>query len=327
MIHPESILYRTVFTNYPFLTPFRTRSSALEFMVDRVHRNNFLNKFHVKSKVDMDGVNALNLEISTNQKPYKLYFFYPTLFEMMRPGMTEVNVTMDHVMGQHLYLDVHHTGATWKGFKISTPGNGNIADIEWNGRNWGSGEYTLTDNSFTTVQNLNTGKPLTVTVTWKNKWDTADFLYDNSVSVKLDTNTEDRLLLLMDWGMDSVPDMDFTTPNICLFKMLVNGCITGIGEGTLEREVTWSTGNRTLTTGIEGSTTFGAESPEILEELSPMTTHVHFTYDIPAKDLEGTFKEVVGGKEYSITFPEGSFVIPTIKIGGYTLITMASFGQ
>ena len=85
MINPESILYRTVFTKYPFLTPFRTRSSDLEFIVDRVHRNNFLNKFHIKSKVDMDGVNALNLEISTNHKPYKLYFFYPTLFDMMSP--------------------------------------------------------------------------------------------------------------------------------------------------------------------------------------------------------------------------------------------------
>jgi len=324
MINPESILYRTVFTKYPFFTPFRTRSSDLEFMVDRVHRNNFLNKFHIKSKVDMDGVNALNLEISTNHKPYKLYFFYPTLFEMMRPGMTEVNVTMDHVMGQHLYLDVHHTGATWKGFKISTPGNGNIADIEWNGRNWGSGEYTLTDNSFTTVQNLDTGESLSVNVTWKNKWDTVDFLLDNAISVKLDTDTdtENWLILSMVWAMDAVPDMDFTTPKTGLLKMFVDGCISGIGEGTMEREVTWTTGigNVTLEADIVGSAMF--DSPDILQELSPINTHHHFTYDIPTQDLDGYFKEEVGGKEYSIDFPEGSFVIPNIKIGGYNVITM-----
>merc|ERR1719347_1431337 len=49
-LNPESILYRTVVSQYQFLTPFRTRSSDLEFMVDRVNKNAFLNKFHVKAK-------------------------------------------------------------------------------------------------------------------------------------------------------------------------------------------------------------------------------------------------------------------------------------
>ena len=33
-LNPESILYETVVSHYQFLTPFRTRSSDLEFMVD-----------------------------------------------------------------------------------------------------------------------------------------------------------------------------------------------------------------------------------------------------------------------------------------------------
>merc|ERR1711962_532166 len=49
-LNPESILYRTVVSQYQFLTPFRTRSSDLEFMVDRVNKNAFLNKFHVKAR-------------------------------------------------------------------------------------------------------------------------------------------------------------------------------------------------------------------------------------------------------------------------------------
>merc|ERR1712243_341509 len=88
-------------------------------MVDRVNKNAFLNKFHVKAKVDKDGANVLNMEISTDHKPYKLHIFCPAIFEKVRPGMTEVDVTVDHVLGQHLYLEVHHAGAKWKGFKIS----------------------------------------------------------------------------------------------------------------------------------------------------------------------------------------------------------------
>merc|ERR1712115_465794 len=112
-------------------------------MVDRVNKNAFLNKFHVKAKVDKDGANVLNMEISTDHKPYKLHIFCPAIFEKVRPGMTEVDVTVDHVLGQHLYLEVHHAGA------------------KWNGRKLGSGDYTLTDNSFSTTQSLANGKSLT----------------------------------------------------------------------------------------------------------------------------------------------------------------------
>jgi len=300
MLNPESILYRTVFTKYQFLTPFRTRSSDLEFMVDRVHKNDFLNKFHIKSKVDKDGVNVLNLEISTNHKPFKFYFFYPVLFEKLRPGMTEVNVSIDHVLGQHLYLDVHHAGARWKGFKISKTGNGNNAGIEWNGRNLCSGDC----------------------ITWKNKWDTMAFFLDNAVSINLDT-TEERLDLNMEWGMNKVPDMDFNTSENGHFKVTANGYNARLGDFSMNRDMTWNTGNRKLAADMKGSTTFSAGT---LHYFSPMVTDIHFTYDIPAHDLEGTFKEVLAGKEYSITFPNGSFTMPTITINGFTVVTLASLG-
>merc|ERR1711909_268935 len=157
-LNPESLLYRTVVGKYQFLTPFRTRSSDLEFMVDRVNKNAFLNKFHAKAKVDKDSTNVLNLEISTDHQPYKFHIFCPAIFGKLRSGMTEVDVTVDHVLGQHLYLEVLHAS-------------------------------------------------------------------------------------------------------------------------------------------------------------SPIVTDMHFTYDLAAHDLEGTFKKVLAGKEYSITFPRGSFKMPSIKIG------------
>merc|ERR1719348_1764325 len=207
-LNPESILYRTV-----------------------------VNKYHVKAKVDKDGANVLNMEISTDHKPYKLHIFCPAIFEKMRPGMTEVDVTVDHVLGQHLYLEVHHAGAKWKGFKISKTGNGNEREIEWNGRKLGSGDYTLTDNSFSTTQSLANGKSLTTTIIWINKWDTVDFLLNNVVSVKLD-GTERNLDPDMKWGMNKVPDMNFNTAENGHFKATAVGHNARWGDYSVDRDLT-----------------------------------------------------------------------------------------
>merc|ERR1712010_82117 len=256
----------------------RTRSSDLEFMVDRVNKNAFLNKFHAKAKVDKDSTNVLNLEISTDHQPYKFHIFCPAIFGKLRSGMTEVDVTVDHVLGQHLYLEVHHAGARWKGFKISKTGSGNEREIEWNGRKLGSGDYTL---------------------------------IDNAVSVKLD-GTERRLDLDMEWGMNKVPDMNFNTAENGHFKAKAVGHNARWGDYSVDRDVTWSSGNRRLTAAVRGTANFGAGA---LHASSPIVTDMHFTYDLAAHDLEGTFKKVLAGKEYSITFPRGSFKMPSIKIG------------
>jgi len=251
------------------------------------------------------------MEISTDHKPYKLHIFCPAIFEKVRPGMTEVDVTVDHVLGQHLYLEVHHAGAKWKGFKISKTGNGNEREIEWNGRKLGSGDYTLTDNSFSTTQSLANGKSLTTTITWKNKWDTVAFLLDNVVNVKLD-GTERNLDLNMEWGMNKVPDMNFNTAENGHFKATAVGHNARWGDYSVNRDLTWESGNRKFAATMTGNANFGAGA---LHASSPIITDIHFTYDMAASDLEGTFKKVLAGKEYSITFPRGSFKMPTIKIG------------
>merc|ERR1712076_63537 len=70
-------------------------------------------------------------------------------------------------------------------------------------------EFTLTDKRFTTTQTLSNGESLTTTITWKNRWDSPNFLLDNKVHVNLD-GTERKLDLNMDWGMSKVPDMNLT---------------------------------------------------------------------------------------------------------------------
>merc|ERR1711979_177503 len=102
--------------------------------------------------------------------------------------------------------------------------------------------------------------------------------------------------------MGKVPDMNFNTAENGHFKATAVGHNARWGDYSVNRDLTWESGNRNFAAGA-------------LHAASPIVTDIHFTYDMAATDLEGTFKKVLAGKEYSITFPRGSFKVPTIKIG------------
>jgi len=270
-----------------------------------------MNKFYAKAKIDKDDVNVFNLDISTNQKPYKFHVFFPAVLGKLRAGMTEVDVTVDHVLGHHLEMKVNHAGAQWKGFKISKVGSGNAREIEWNGKKLGSGEYHLDDHKFTTTQTLSDGRALTTTITWEHKLDSPDFLTHNKVKVVLD-GTERQLDLNLEWGMDKIPDLDFGTPENGHFKMNGVGHNDRWGDYSISRDLTWHSANHKVSVDLSGEARFDKGE---LAAKSPIHTEIKFTYDQPTNDLEGKFMKVMAGKEYSITFPHGSFVMPVIKLG------------
>merc|ERR1711910_39656 len=211
-LNPQSLLYKMVVSKYRILTPFSKRHSDLEFFWDKKNKNVVMNKFYAKAKIDKDGSNVANVLISTNQKPYKFHVFLPALLGKLRPGMQEVDVDFDHKPGTSLEMKVNHAGAKFKGFKIAKTGSGNEREITWNGKKLGKGDFTMTNKRFTTTQTLSNGKSLTTTITWKNRWDSPNFLLDNKVHVNLD-GTERKLDLNMDWGMSKLPDMDLNTPD------------------------------------------------------------------------------------------------------------------
>jgi len=308
-LNHDSILYRTIVTKYRILTPFVKRLSDVEFTYNKVDKNVLMNKFSIKAKVDKDATNVLNLEISTDHTPYKIHIFCPAIFNKVRPGMTEIDVTVDHVMGVHLFVNVNHAGARWKGFKITTVGQ--EREIEWNGVKLGKGSYSLTDNRFTTTQTLSDGRSLTTTITWKNKFGDPSFLLDNKVSVVLD-GTERRLNLDMDWKMDQTPDLNPATPENGDFKMVAAGHNARWGDYSANRELKWGSQNGIISVEWKGDASF-ENGP--LASRSPIHTDIHFSYNIGANDLTGKFMKVMAGKEYSITFPQGSFNMPSIKLG------------
>merc|ERR1719429_203918 len=94
----------------------------------------------------------MNMLVTTNEKPYRVELFLPALLNKIYSDMDEYKMTVEHNPGQ--LLNVVTNGKKFKGFKISRTGNGNEREIEINGKKLGSGDYTLTDNSFFTKINV-----------------------------------------------------------------------------------------------------------------------------------------------------------------------------
>merc|ERR1719328_597396 len=309
-LNPQSILYKMVVSKYRILTPFSKRHSDLEFFWDKKNKNVVMNKFYAKAKIDKDGSNVANVLISTNQKPYKFHVFLPALPGKLRPGMQEVEVDFDHNPGPSLEMKVNHAGAQFKGFKIAKTGSGNEREITWNGKKLGKGDFTMTDKRFTTTQTLSNGKSLTTTITWKNRWDSPNFLLDNKVHVNLD-GTERKLDLNMDWGMSKLPDMDLNTPEDGHLKMTAVGQNARWGDYSINRNLQWGSSSRRLSLDITGDAEFGAGP---LAPASPIQTEVKLNFDVDNTDLNGKFMKVYAGKEYSVVFHPG-FTMPSIKVG------------
>merc|ERR1712088_495516 len=309
-LNPQSLLYKLVVSKYRILTPFARRHSELEFFWDKKNKNVVMNKFYAKAKVDKDGSKVADVLISTNQQPYKFHVFLPALLGKLRPGMQEVDVDVAHNPGTSLEMKVNHAGAKFKGFKIAKTGSGNEREITWNGKKLAKGDFTLTDKRFTTTQTLSNGKSLTTTITWKNRWDSPNFLLDNKVHVNLD-GTERKLDLNMDWGMSKLPDMDLNTPEDGHFKMTAVGQNARWGDYSINRNLQWGSSSRRLSLDVTGDAEFGAGP---LAAASPVQTEVKLTFDVNNADLNGKFMKVYAGKEYSVVFQPG-FTMPSIKIG------------
>merc|ERR1712077_196 len=84
------------------------------------------------------------------------------------------------------------------------------------------------------------------------------------------------------------------------------------GTYSLSRDVTASVANKVIKFAVAGDSSF---TKGVFARISPVTTDVDLTYLINDRDLVGKFSKVIKGKEYSIAFPSGSFVMPKITWG------------
>merc|ERR1711953_398690 len=183
-------------------------------------------------------------------------------------------------------------------------GSGNEREFEINGKKLGSGDYTLTDNSFKTKVTVADGNWIEPKITWQdrlpnNAREAKAFFLKHSMTAEV-KGSRRHFNADLDWMMEE-PDFDFSTPWKCKMNFNIAGEGPNWGTYSLSRDVSASVANKVIKLAVSGDSSF--------------TTDVDLTYKIHDRDLVGKFSKVIKGKEYSIVFPAGSFVMPQITWG------------
>jgi DNA-binding sugar fermentation-stimulating protein len=297
---------------YKILTPFNKRVGEFEIYVNKKAKNLVLNKFYAKGNVMKDGNKRFDFLLSTNEKPYKFELFAPSLLGKLKPGMTEAKISADHNPGQSLEIKTNFEKFT--GLKLYKSGSGNERKVEVNGKELAKGDYTLTDNSFSTKITLGNDY-LEPKITWEGKLpnsrqEAEAFMLKNNVDVKV-TGSKRNLDLNLNWKMTK-PDFDFGTPENGKISMNAKGNNPRWGDYSLSRDINWKVENKVIELNLKGMAQFAKGG---LATSTPIETAVNFKVLVDKKDLIGKFMKKINGKEYSVDFPEGSGVMPKIVWG------------
>merc|ERR1711931_74554 len=310
-VNPESILYKNLISNYKILTPFTSRTGEFEIYVNKKGKNLLLNKFYVKGKVMKDGNKALDLLVTTDEKPYKFELFAPALLDKIKPGMTEAKISVDHNPGESLEIKTNFEKFT--GLKIYKTGSGNERKVELNGKELVMGDYTLTDNSFSTKITVGDDY-LEPKITWEGKLpqtkeEAEAFMLKNNIMVKV-TGSKRNLDLSLNWKMTK-PDFNFGTPENGKISLNAKGNNPRWGDYSLSRDIDWKAENKVIEVNWTGMAQFAQGT---LATATPIETSFKFKVLLDKTDLIGKFMKKINGKEYSIEFPEGSGVMPKINM-------------
>jgi len=309
-VNPESMLYKNIISQYKILTPFTSRVGEFEIYVNKKDKNLMFNKFYVKGNVMKDGNKALDVLMTTNETPYKFEFFAPA-FDKIMPGMTEVKISVEHNLGQSLEIKTNFEKFT--GLKIYKTGSGNERKVELNGKEMIMGDYTLTDNSFSTK--ITVGDDfLEPKITWKGKLpqtkeEAEAFMLENNIQVKV-TGSKRNLDLNLNWKMTK-PDFNFGTPENGKISLNAKGNNPRWGDYSLSRDINWKAENKVIEVNWTGMAQFAQGT---LATATPIETSFKFKVLLDKTDLIGKFMKKINGKEYSIEFPEGSGVMPKINM-------------
>merc|ERR1719228_1185321 len=311
-VNTEAVLYKNLISKYKFLTPFNGRIGELEFFINKQERNVLLRKFYLKGKVMKDGAKAAELLLTTNEKPYKFELFAPALLKHIKSGWNKAIISVEHNPGQLLHV-MTNFGQVQQ-FKISKTGSGNQREIEINGQKLATGDYTLTDNSFSTKITLG-GDWIEPKITWEGKLPTTQaeaeaFFLKNNIQVHV-TGSKRNLDLNLNWKMTK-PDWNLETPENGKLSLNAKGNNPLWGDYSLSRDLNWSIANKVIEVNWTGSAAFATG---LLAPASPIETEFKFKVLLDERDLIGKFMKKFNGKEYSIDFPQGSGALPKIQMG------------
>jgi hypothetical protein len=260
-----------------------------------------------------DGKKALDILITTNEQPYKFELIAPALLDDYK--LKDAKISVAHNPGQSLEITTNFRKITkFNTFKIYKTGSGNERKIEVDGEELVMGDYTLTDNSFSTKLTVGADY-LEPKITWEgklpqNKAEAESFMLKNNIVVKV-TGSKRNLDLSLNWKMTK-PDFNFGTPENGKISLNAKGHNPRWGDYSLSRDASWKVENKVIEVHWTGMAQFAQGR---LATATPIETAFNFKILLDKADLIGKFMKKVNGKEYSIDFPEGSGVMPKIVMG------------
>ena len=276
----EASLFYPLFCSYASGC-FKQRKAEISIFIDLVNKNALLNKFDIHGNVLKDGEKVAELQISTNNSPYKFLVKAPHVLPKMI-GQSSVEVSATHNLGQSLEITTNFAKA--KSFSVKKT-SGNMREVKFNGKLLFKGEVTKGENSFKQQIELGNGKKMALTVSWEK-----DGLRSNDVKVNLAGNN---------MNVDFEAKWDVSNPNDASFEIEAKGNGPNLGKFEFERKVDWKCDSSKFKINIIGKSS--SEKGWFAEKgLNPVDTKIKVIFDYNKMNLNADIDKVVAGKRYSV---------------------------
>jgi len=265
---------------------FKQRKAEMSIFIDLVNKNALLNKFDIHGNVLKDGEKVGEMQISTNNSPYKFVVKAPHVLPKMI-GQPSIEVSATHNLGQSLEITTNFAKA--KSFSVKKT-SGNMREVKFNGKLLFKGEVTKGEKSFKQQIELGNGQKMALTVTWeKDALDRSAFR-NNDVKVNLAGNNI---------NFDFEVDWDVSNLNNAQFEVEVKGNGPNLGKFEFERKVDWKYDSSTFKTNIVGKSS--SEKGWFAEKgFNPVDTKINVDFNYNKMNLNADIVKVVAGKRYAV---------------------------
>jgi len=265
---------------------FKQRKAEMSIFIDLVNKNALLNKFDIHGNVLKDGEKVGEMQISTNNSPYKFVVKAPHVLPKMI-GQPSIEVSATHNLGQSLEITTNFAKA--KSFSVKKT-SGNMREVKFNGKLLFKGEVTKGEKSFKQQIELGNGQKMALTANWeKDALDRSAFR-NNDVKVNLAGNNI---------NFDFEVDWDVSNLNNAQFEVEVKGNGPNLGKFEFERKVDWKYDSSTFKTNIVGKSS--SEKGWFAEKgFNPVDTKINVDFNYNKMNLNADIVKVVAGKRYAV---------------------------
>merc|ERR1711892_395543 len=289
-VNEKSVFY-PVFCSYASGC-FKQRKADISIFIDLVNKNALINKFDVHATLLKDDEKVVELEVSTNQTPYKFIIKAPYILPNMI-GQASVEVEAVHQLGQSLEITTNFAKA--KSFSVQKT-SGNMREVKFNGKLLFKGEITKGNKSFKQQIELANGKSMALTVSWKNDALDGSAVRENDVKIHLAGGK-----VSIDGGLV----WDLTNPADAKFEIEAKGTERHLGQFEFKRKVDWEfSGNQIIATIIGQSSSQKGWFAD--QGFSPIDTKVNINFDYSNMNLNANMVKVVAGKRYAVAVKDNN---------------------